>query len=369
MNNLKISTRLMILGGFMSALTIVLAGLGLFGMGKTNGALHSVYEKRTVPTEQLGSIEAKVLANRLALTAALLTPTPEVIAASAATVEANTVAIATTWTAYMANHLMQEEARLAQATDEDRQRFLQQGIHPALVALRANDLKEAQRLVSEKVDPLYAPFNKGIEALIQFQVDQASKVFHQADTRYDTIRIISIGIFIGGMLMSGLFNLFLSRSIIGQLGGEPAEANRVAQAVGTGDLNVRITLKQGDNSSLLASLKYMQENLSKVVFLVRQGSETVATASTEIAQGNTDLSGRTESQANALEETAASMEELSSTVKQNADNARQANQLAVSASTVAAKGGEVVGQVVDTMKHINDSSKRIFDIISVIDGI
>jgi methyl-accepting chemotaxis protein len=63
------------------------------------------------------------------------------------------------------------------------------------------------------------------------------------------------------------------------------------------------------------------------------------------------------------------MEELSATVKQNADSARQANQLAQSASTVAVQGGEVVGQVVQTMKHINDSSKRIFDIISVIDGI
>jgi methyl-accepting chemotaxis protein len=36
---------------------------------------------------------------------------------------------------------------------------------------------------------------------------------------------------------------------------------------------------------------------------------------------------------------------------------------------VAVRGGEVVAQVVQTMHHINDSSKRIFDIISVIDGI
>jgi methyl-accepting chemotaxis protein len=63
------------------------------------------------------------------------------------------------------------------------------------------------------------------------------------------------------------------------------------------------------------------------------------------------------------------MEELGSTVHQNAENAQKANQLALSASTVAIRGGDVVAQVVDTMKHINDSSKRIFDIISVIDGI
>jgi methyl-accepting chemotaxis protein len=82
-----------------------------------------------------------------------------------------------------------------------------------------------------------------------------------------------------------------------------------------------------------------------------------------------DLSQRTEEQASSLEETASSMEELTSTVRQNADNARQANQLAKTASEVAEQGGAIVSQVVDTMGTINDSSRKIYDIISVIDGI
>jgi methyl-accepting chemotaxis protein len=106
-----------------------------------------------------------------------------------------------------------------------------------------------------------------------------------------------------------------------------------------------------------------------IVGEVRQGTDTIATASGQIAAGNMDLSSRTEEQASSLEETAASMEELTSTVKQNADNARQANQLAVSASSVAVRGGSVVNQVVGTMGSINASSRKIVDIIGVIDGI
>jgi len=113
----------------------------------------------------------------------------------------------------------------------------------------------------------------------------------------------------------------------------------------------------------------MNDSLLKIVREVRLGTDTIATASTQIASGNLDLSSRTEEQASSLEETASAMEELTSTVKQNADNARQANQLAVSASAVAQEGGDVVGQVVATMGSINDSSKKIVDIISVIDGI
>jgi len=106
-----------------------------------------------------------------------------------------------------------------------------------------------------------------------------------------------------------------------------------------------------------------------VVTKVREGSEAIAMASSEIAQGNHDLSARTESQASALQQTSASMEQLSSTVHQNAENARQANTLAGKASAVAHQGGSVVAQVVETMKGINDASRKIADIIGVIDAI
>jgi methyl-accepting chemotaxis protein len=113
----------------------------------------------------------------------------------------------------------------------------------------------------------------------------------------------------------------------------------------------------------------MNDGLISIVTEVRNGTESISTASSQIAAGNLDLSGRTEEQASSLEETASSMEELTATVKQNADNARQANQLAVKASEVAQRGGGVVSEVVTTMDAITGSSRKIADIISVIDGI
>ena len=163
--------------------------------------------------------------------------------------------------------------------------------------------------------------------------------------------------------------VLLSRSVVKQLGGEPADAASLARSVAAGDLSVPIQVRQGDTTSLMAQLRIMQESLARVVDGVRENSEQVATASAQIAQGNNDLSQRTEEQASALQQTAATMDELGATVRNNADNAMQANQLALGASSVAAKGGEVVGQVVDTMKGISDSSRKIAEIIAVIDGI
>jgi methyl-accepting chemotaxis protein len=148
------------------------------------------------------------------------------------------------------------------------------------------------------------------------------------------------------------------------------EALGLAQSIAGGDLTMHVEAVGKDEiARLLTAVATMQGSLSSVVGNVRQNSESIAAAATQISHGSNDLSARTEEQAAALEEAASSMEELSTTVRQNARNAIEANQLALGASTVARKGGAVVGEVVQTMKGINESSKRIVDIIGVIDGI
>jgi len=109
--------------------------------------------------------------------------------------------------------------------------------------------------------------------------------------------------------------------------------------------------------------------LSDIVSRVRMGTQTIASASSEVATGSMDLSTRTEQQASSLEETASSMTELTSTVRQNNENATQARKLADEASNVAVRGGATVSEVVQTMGAINESSRKIVDIIGVIDGI
>ena len=366
MNNLKISTRLLLLIGVLLALLVAIGGLGLYGIAQSNSALKSVYEDRTVPTGQLGEIRSLLLSNRLAIANALITPTPQVIAERTAQVDANASAVSKLSDAYMAHMLTGEEGQLAKTFQQDRTRFVQEGLVPAIAALRANDVKEAERIVVEKIRPLFEPVETGIGSLIKLQRDEAHNEYTAAAAHYDTIRLTTIGAIVVGLLLAGLFGWLIARSITAPIGRARDAAERVAE----GDLTVDLRVQGRDETAqLLSSLSTMKDNLAGIVANVRQNADGVATASAQIAQGNIDLSSRTEEQASALEETAASMEELSSTVKQNADNARQGNQLAISASAVAVKGGEVVGQVVQTMKGINDSSKKIADIISVIDGI
>lgn len=180
---------------------------------------------------------------------------------------------------------------------------------------------------------------------------------------------ISIALMLAVAACGAVSAVLFSRSIVRQLGADPAELTALVMRVTSGDLATPVSLRKDDKHSVMALLSEMQASLSQVVSNVRANSESVATASAQIAQGNQDLSARTEEQASVLQQTAATMEAVGITVRNNAESAQQANQLAQGAAAVAAQGGDVVGKVVTTMRGINDSSRKIGDIISVIDGI
>jgi methyl-accepting chemotaxis protein len=237
------------------------------------------------------------------------------------------------------------------------------------LGLKGGHDAEALALLMGKAAPATQKWQEAIHENLKFQEGNNQKQFEESQATYREAQVLMVSIGLLVVLSATVLGWLVTRSITRQLGGEPAAAADLARSVAQGDLTVRIDLKAGDTTSVMAQLKAMQGSLVKVVGDVRGNAESVATASSQIAQGNLDLSQRTEQQASALQQTAATMEELGTTVKQNADNAQQANQLAQAASGVAIKGGEVVGQVVQTMKGISESSKKISDIIGTIDGI
>ncbi|MQA18510.1 methyl-accepting chemotaxis protein [Rugamonas rivuli] len=229
-----------------------------------------------------------------------------------------------------------------------------------------NKADEATKVLIGELRPVQKKWLELLTQLSELETALNTEAGNDAAVAYKSARLMMILLSMAAIGMGVLIAWLATRSITRPM----QQAVRVAQTVAAGDLTSRIEIRTTDETGmLLQALLDMNNHLQDIVGQVRGGTDTIATASSQIASGNLDLSQRTEEQASSLEETASSMEELTSTVKQNADNARQANQLAASASDVAGRGGSVVAEVVVTMNSINDSSKKIVDIIGVIDGI
>jgi methyl-accepting chemotaxis protein-1 (serine sensor receptor) len=366
MNRLKISTRVALLASLLSLLALIMGGLGLWGISRTNDALHAMYEENLNKTAEIGQIQALLLRQRLLLATALVTPDDETIAKNTAMVDTNIASITRVWNSYLARPHSPPEAQLAASFTENRGRFVREGLLPTVAALRARDIPAATQSVVEKVRTLYTPVGTGIEALLQWQMDQGKAAYQAADARYITLRTTAIAAMVLGLLFTVLFATVLVRGITQSL----RQAIEAAQAIAQGDLSQTITaIGQDEAAQVLRALATMQQQLTHIVADIRAGGESVASASSQIFNGNNDLAVRTEQQASALEQTAAAMEQLNATVQHNADHSLQAEQLATSASNVAVRGGEVMGQVVATMQDIQASSSKIADITGVIDGI
>ena len=234
----------------------------------------------------------------------------------------------------------------------------------------AGDADEAMRMLDQE----YTPAAKTYEAMLQKMLDHQRKEIDASAAAIDQVARNSRNLLLGLAVLVVAFGVAFAWWLTAGITRPINAAVELASRVADGDLvdhgGTRPEDYAGDETGkLLQALHNMSAGLVRIVTDVRQGTDTIATASSQIAAGNLDLSSRTEQQASSLEETASSMEELTSTVKQNAENARQANELAASASDVAVRGGAVVADVVQTMASIDESSRKIVDIIGVIDGI
>ncbi len=363
--NISIRSRLIFVIAFLSASLIGGGVIGLTSLSYFNDALKSMYQDRLVPLERLELIVRTIDRNRMSI-AESVNSSPDMVAAKLDEVEKRIGDINQGWDAYLAAVSSAEEKQLAEKFAEARKRFVQEGLTPAIAALRALNPVQALEIMQGPMSQHYQPTQESVDALIKYQQDTARSDFERGQDLYLLVRNWSLAALAGGLLIGLLMAYWLVSAI-----SRPLEAAvRIAKSVAAGDLTQSIASDARDETGqLLLALKDMNDSLSRTVGQVRNAIETIGVGSHQIALGNADLSSRTESQASSLEETASSMEELTTTVKQNAENARQANQLVVSASDYAVKGGQVVGQVVDTMGSIKDSSRKIVDIIGVIDSI
>jgi methyl-accepting chemotaxis protein len=270
-----------------------------------------------------------------------------------------------------AEQILADDAAAVKVLADIRELHAQQSqVQDDIVKMSAPDQATAIATLNTKETPVWRSMRGMILELRKAKEAKVSEAKDGLEKRMNSIETYSIALASAAVLIAIGVALAITRSIMRQLGGEPAYAASIASKIAAGDLLAEVRLdRHDDNDSLLFAMRSMRDSLSGIVQQVRSGTNVIETASAEIAAGNMDLSSRTEEQGGTLAETAAAMEELMSAVSLNTQNVRDANQLANRASSIATKGGEAVAEVVDCMNSISEAAKSIANIIGVIDGI
>jgi methyl-accepting chemotaxis protein-1 (serine sensor receptor) len=231
MNNLKISTRIAILIGIMSVLLMLIGGIGLYGMVKSDDSLKDMYEGPMTQLSEINEIRYLMLRNRLVIANADIEQTPERTGLSVTEVEANMGKIEKIWASYMASPMPPEEAQLAKSFSDKLAAYENEGLRPALASLRKYDYKETVRIVVEKIRPTFDAARDQSDLILKLNLDEAKQDFEADSARFHTIRTISIASIVLGLVFSILFGLSIMRGITGPL----QRAVDVTEAVAQGD--------------------------------------------------------------------------------------------------------------------------------------
>jgi methyl-accepting chemotaxis protein I, serine sensor receptor len=362
--NFSIKARIGVAMVVLAALMTIVGRMDMVGMTRANVATHEIFTNQLPSAVDIGYSEIFVLRERTALDRAALAPgTPD--AQDLLKLAQNRREKSRQWwQKYLSLPRNADEDRLAQIVAE-RRTDMETGLDAFRDAIRAADHEKILEQGATLSD-LNTALSNACDALKQFQFDTAQRGYNDAQTTFTTFRVLGIGLLLFGLAAAAYSWFALRRAI-----GTPlATALTHFDEIAAGDLRRPVEVTSRDEmGQLLGGLARMHGSLVTTVRTVRDGGESIASASKEIAAGNIDLSSRTEQQAASLEETAASMKELTGTVRQNTENARAASALANDAADVASRGGEIIARVVGTMTEIDESSSKIADIIGMIEGI
>ena len=201
-----------------------------------------------------------------------------------------------------------------------------------------------------------------VKELANFEDKLNGEAVDEAVKAYGEAHLILLVLGAVAVLLAVAAGLLVTRSLIKQLGGEPAYAASVLHTVASGDLAVAVVTKDHDESSMLYALKGMVDRLRQVINEVNSAADALAGAAEEVNQTSQSLSQSSSQQAAGVEETSASIEQMTASIGQNSDNAKVTDAMATKAAGEAAEGGEAVRETVSAMKQIAQKISIIDDI-------
>lgn len=152
------------------------------------------------------------------------------------------------------------------------------------------------------------------------------------------------------MLVIVALGVLIARSVLRQLGGEPADAVQVMKRAAAGDLTVDIPQSSagsllGELSRMLCAIRQMVGDISSKSDIVRRTAEGISVASGQVATAS-------HRQADSASAMAAAVEQLTVSINQISESAHDTERYSSAAATLAASGETRVAEAAAEMALI-----------------
>lgn len=355
LSDMKISSRLMILLAFLMAGLVIIGAVGLYAAGKTNDALESAFDEKLVPLVQLTAIAKANLGNRLAIANAIIQP--EDMADYIQVIGKNKAEIDKQWEAFMSTLTDEEDRILAAKFAEVRGRFVEEGIKPAVAAMRANNVAEIRRIQIEHVNPLYAPLFETLDALIEMEKRDTEKLHEESTATYKNMRMLSIALILTIIGLGGALGFSIVRGInrsVGEL------RNVMVKMSADGDLSARAKVYGQDEIGQAATaFNGLIDGFAGIIRQVLGHAVTVSGTAAQLSASSAQIAQSSQAQSEAAASTAAAVEQITVSINSVAANTEDVRKLSERSLSQTRQGNQNVTEMVGEIHSVQEAVNQI----------
>jgi len=380
LNNLKIRTKLTIFIAFSAVMLVVTGGVGIVGITASKSALLSVYNEHLLGINQLNEIRNRQMQIRIQLLASRQETDLFEITDGMDKVRSHIFNIENLITEYKERVRHDEQKKLLDEFVAARVNFGMTGVMPMIDLLQKTDFRQADLLRKQALEPAYDKASQGIDALIQYQVEQAKNEYERVSLLTNSIYALSIGAVIAGLVLSVVIGLLIARSVSRGVSALEQATSRLAK----GDLTARAECDSKDELGEVAgAFNHMAGDFASLISELRLSADQVATAAATLSHTSDRVSDVSKAQVENAGSAANSIEDLNAAVKEIAQRADGAVTAADEANAMSDHGQRVVAGAVQGIQQVattvsetaglvaalGQRSNQIGQIIQVIRGI
>jgi methyl-accepting chemotaxis protein len=350
---MKLGTKLIVAFLATAMIAVLVGAVGVVNMGRISRADLGLYTDATLPLAQIARINQAYQRIRLNVMKIL----DEALLESAKTDAAKCA----DFMAIIRDNLNGYSKSIITTADKDNFQKMKglleeyYAVAGPIVSLQLfGKRSESQALIGGPLQKNADALNPLLETATKMQEDEASSGSAANYALYRSSVLLLAAIIAIGALAAILVGILISRSVIRQLGTEPAEIRRIAGRMAAGELDIDFKSSSepigafAEILSMVAKLREVVGGIQAATKNVTGGSEQISVTAQSLSQGATE-------QAASAEEVSASVEQMAATIKQNNDNSLATEQLSRKTARDAEEGGAAVSDTVKAMKEIASS--------------
>lgn len=261
--NLALKTKLMAGFGTLLAALVLIAGVGLWGMGQTNDSNSRLYNYRLQPIQALASIGKLMADNRSQILLALQHDPSSPNAKShdhpvdvhLKQIESNIAEVTVQWDLYKKAIRTEDHQKQADAYVEARKRFVGDGLLIAKKAVAENRFEDANAVLLKVINPAYVEAAKHADGLFKRNGDRAILELEESEKRFSSIRLWAI-LIVALALVAGIF---IAVMIIRSITRPIEDVIATFQSLSNGDFTRNVDIARNDEmGKVLQGLQSMQ---------------------------------------------------------------------------------------------------------------